>query len=109
METKELEYKGAGKFAWFAARDARMRSYENSCLFTEAEKTRAERVRMGLMLAYNAKEFHIEYRKKFISVKLDKPIVRDRKALQLLEKDYEVFGTVKRVTEQGVTYRIPKN
>ena len=108
METKELEYKNAGQFAWFAARDARMRSFANSTLYTEAEKNRAERMRMGLTLVYGGKEFHIEYRKKFISVKIDKPVVRDRKTLALLESDYNLIGVVKRVTNQGVTYRIPK-
>ena len=108
METKELEYQNAGKFAWFAARDARMRSFANSSLYTEAEKNRAERMRMGLTLVYAGKEFHIEYRKKFISVKIDKATIRDRKCLALLESDYEVLGVVKRVTNQGVTYRIPK-
>jgi len=108
METKELEYQSAGKFAWFAARDARMRSYENASLYTEAEKNRAERMRMGLTLVYRAKEFHIEYRKKFISVKIDKAMVYDRKSLALLESDYNAIGVVKRVTGQGVTYRIPR-
>jgi hypothetical protein len=108
MESKELEYQNAGKFAWFAARDARMRSYENASLYTESEKNRAERMRMGLTLVYAGKEFHIEYRKKFISLKIDKPAVRDRKNLALLESDYTVLGVVKRVTNQGITYRIPK-
>ena len=108
METKELEYKTAGQFAWFAARDARMRSFANASLYTEAEKNRAERMRMGLTLVYSAKEFHIEYRKKFISLKIDKPVVRDRKTLALLESDYNLLGVVKRVTNQGITYRIPK-
>jgi hypothetical protein len=34
--------------------------------------------------------------------------VRDRKMLALLEKDYELLSITKVVTEQGVTYRIPK-
>ena len=108
METKELEYRNAGKFAWFAARDARMRSYENASLYTEEEKVRAERIRVGLTLAYRAKQFHVEYRKKFISVKLDGAVVLDRKNLKTLEADYSNLGVVKRVTNQGVTYRIPK-
>jgi hypothetical protein len=34
--------------------------------------------------------------------------VRDRKMLALLEQDYVLEGITKVVTEQGVTYRIPK-
>jgi len=108
MDTKELEYQSAGKFSWYAARDACMRSFANATLYTEAEKNRAERMRMGLTLVYAGKEFHIEYRKKFISLKIDRPVVRDRKTLALLESDYDLLGVVKRVTNQGITYRIPK-
>jgi hypothetical protein len=108
METRELETRNAGQFAWFAARDARMRSYANSSLYTEAEKNRAERMRMGLMMVYDGREFHVEYRKSFISVKIERASVRDRKSLALLEADYEKLDVVKRITGQGVTYRIPK-
>jgi hypothetical protein len=40
---------------------------------------------------------------------VDKPTVRDRKNLALLEKDYEKLGDItKAVTKQGITYRIAK-
>jgi len=106
MFVKELENKAAGQYAWFAARDARMRSAVNSSLYSDRDKIKAERAKLALEMVYAAKEVHIEYRKKFISVKVDGALVRDRKTLALLESDYEKEGYEKRVTNQGVTYRI---
>ena len=106
MFEKETEHKSAGKFAWFAERDARLRSAVNSSLFSDAQKLRAERVKLGLEMVYNADKIYVEFRKKFISVKVNKPKVRDRKLLDLLEKDYKQEGYTKVVTSQGFTYRV---
>jgi len=104
----ETKHKSAGQFAWYAERDARMRSAVNSSLFTEAQKIRAERVKLGLELVYNGEKFYIEFRKGFISVKVNKPVVRDRKGLALLEMCYKNEGFEKCKTAQGFTYRLFK-
>jgi hypothetical protein len=106
MIEKEREYKSAGKFAWFAERDARLRSAVNSSLFTDEQKLRAERVKLGLEMVYSADKVYIEFRKKFISIKVNKPNVRDRKGLALLEVCYANEGFEKCKTAQGITYRI---
>jgi hypothetical protein len=106
MFVKETEHKSAGKWAWFAERDARMRSAVNSSLFSDSQKLRAERVKLALELVYNADKFYIEFRKKFIIVKVEKPRVKDRKTLALLEQDYESEGIDKVLTKQGFIYRI---
>jgi len=108
MFESEKEYKSAGQWAWFAEKDARMRSAVNSTTFSEAQKIRAERVKLALEMVYTAEKVFIEFRKKFISVKVHKAQVRDRKTLAVLEMDYakECFEKVK--TAQGVTYRIIK-
>ena len=106
MHEKELDRKAAGKFAWFAAKDARQRSLTNSSLYSNEQKVAAERMKLGLEFCYSAKEIHIEFRKKFISVKVDGPTVKDRKILALLESDYAKVGHEKCKTSQGVTYRI---
>ena len=106
MFEKETEHKSAGQWAWFAERDARLRSAVNSSLFSDAQKLRAERVKLGLEMVYNADKIYVEFRKKFISVKVNKPKVRDRKMLDLLEKDYKQEGYTKVVTSQGFTYRV---
>ena len=108
MKERELETKGAGYYAYAAARDARMRAVAMWSNYTQAEQVRAERIKLGLEMVYNAKGVYLNPRLKFIAIKVDQPQVRDRKNLALLEKDYEVLGITKVVTEQGITYRIPK-
>jgi hypothetical protein len=108
MREQEKEYKSAGQWAWFAERDARMRSAVNSTTFSDAQKLKAERVKLALELVYSAEKVFIEYRKKFISVKVHKAQVRDRKGLVLLEMCYQNEGLEKVKTAQGVTYRIIK-
>lgn len=108
MFEKETEHKNAGKWAWVAERDARMRSAVNSTTFSDAQKLKAERVKLALEMVYSAEKVFIEYRKKFISVKVHKAQVRDRKGLILLEMCYKNEGLEKVKTAQGVTYRILK-
>jgi hypothetical protein len=108
MQTQELETKSAGYYAYAAARDARMRAVAMWSTYTSAEQVRAERIKLGLELVYSAKGIYINPRGKFIAIKVDQPQVRDRKNLALLEKDYTLLGITKVVTEQGITYRIPK-
>ncbi len=93
---------------WAAAYDARMRNIEVGSTYTYAEKTRADRMKYALELCFNAKEFHINYRQKFIAVKIDSPELKDRKSLRLLEGDWEKEGIVKRASAQGIIYRIPR-
>jgi len=109
MQATELDTKTA-PFAWLAARDAAIKSYAASTLYTEAQKIRAERMKLGLELVYYCKQVYITYRKKFITIKLEQACVKDRKTLTLLEQDYTVEGSITKViTEQGVTYRIARN
>ena len=108
MKAQELETKSAGYYAYAAARDASMRATAMWSHYTDQERVRAERMKLGLEMVYNAKGIYINPRGKFIAIKVDQPQVRDRKTLALLEKDYELLGITKVLTEQGVTYRIPK-
>jgi len=108
MNATELDTKAA-PFAWVAARDAAMKSYAASTLYTEAQKVRAERMKLGLEMVYSARSAFITYRKKFVTIKLDQARVRDRKTLALLEQDYTAQGDItKVVTTQGITYRIAR-
>jgi hypothetical protein len=108
MKQKELDTEGAGYYAYAAARDARMRATAMWTHYTDAERVRAERMKLGLELCYSAKGFYINPRNKFIAIKIDNPTVRDRKNLALLEQDYEAEGITKVLTKQGITYRIAK-
>jgi hypothetical protein len=109
MQERELETRSAGFYAYAAARDARMRAAAMWSHYTEAERVRAERMKLALELCYSAKNFYINPRAKFITIKVENPRVKDRRNLALLEEDYAVEGIAKVVTAQGITYRIPKN
>lgn len=106
MQQLETEHKSAGQWAWFAQRDARIRSAVNSTLYTDKKKVRAERIKLALELCVRAEDIFIEYRKKFISVKVHKPNYVGKKDLALLENDWTSEGIVKVVTKQGFTYRV---
>ena len=108
MQAKELDTKSAGYYAYAAVRDALMRNFAMSSKYNEAQKVQAERMKLGLEMVYSAKGFYINYRAKFIAIKIENPQVRDRKNLKLLEKDYEKAGILKEVTPQGIIYRIKK-
>ena len=108
MNAVELDTKEA-PFKWIAARDAAIKSYAASTIYTEVQKVQAERIKLGLEMVYSAKHIFITYRKKFITIKLDQARVKDSKTLKLLEQDYEKLGGITKVlTDQGVTYRIAK-
>lgn len=93
---------------WWAARDARMRAAAQWTHYTQAERTQAERMALGLEMVYSAKGIHINPRQRFITIKIDRPVVKDRKTLALLEQDYAALGVIKVVSAQGIIYRIPK-
>jgi len=108
MKAFELDTKEA-PFKWVAARDAAIKSYAASTLYTEAQKIRAERIKLGLEMVYSAKNIFITYRQKFVTIKLDQARVKDSKTLKLLEQDYEKLGGITKVlTDQGITYRIAR-
>jgi len=108
MKTNELDTKSAGYYAFAAARDARMRNIIESSHYSEKQKISADRMALALELVYQAKGIYINYRKKFIAVKVDRAYVKDRNNLNLLEADYEALGYKKSASPQGITYHIPK-
>ena len=108
MKARELDTKDAGFYAYAAARDASMRNIAQKSHYSEAQCLRAERMRMALETVYSAKKVYINYRSKFIAVKLEFAIARDRKSIAVLEADYAREGISKQISPQGVIYRIPK-
>lgn len=104
MITQETETKDSGRYAFYAARDARMRSAVNATRYSDELKVRAERMKLALDLVYAHKSIHINFRKTKISVKVDRAVVVDRKNLRLLEQDWEAQGVTKTQSPQGVTY-----
>jgi hypothetical protein len=107
MQNKDLDTQVA-TLKWFAARDARIKSYAQSTSYTEQAKLRAERMRGALELCYFCNEVHVNYRQRFIAIKIDGAEVRRKRDLALLEADWDKEGIIKRTSAQGVIYRIPR-
>jgi hypothetical protein len=108
MQTHTSETKDAGFYKFAAMRDARMRNEAMKSTYTDKERVRAERMRMGLECVYRSKEVHINYRKKFIAIKLSNAIMLNRASVADLERDYALEGISKEITPQAIIYRIPR-
>ena len=88
--------------------DARMRNYAGKIHYSYKDQTRAERMKLVLELVYTAKDIYINYRAKFIAVKVEGARVADKTSLSELEAEWADQGITKAVSAQGVVYRIPK-
>lgn len=88
--------------------DARMRNLAGKSHYSYKDQTRAERMKLVLELVYCAKHIYINYRAKFIAVKVDGACVADKTSLSELEAEWAEEGITKAVSAQGVVYRIPK-
>ena len=108
MQQQELETKSAGFYAYAAARDAAQRSYAASTHYTARQKVAAERMKLALEMLYSARAYHVNFRDKFVAIKLDRPTVRDRKNLAEMETEWAAAGVTKVATAQAVIYRMPK-
>lgn len=106
IETKETDHVDAGRYKFFAARDAAFKSAINKTRFDDQQKLRAERVKLALELVYSYQALTLDYTKKHIRVKVSKPNIKDRKNLRQLENDWADQGIIKVFTNQGIIYRV---
>jgi hypothetical protein len=106
MKTTETEHVDAGRFAWFAARDAKMRSAINASRFTDKQKLRGEQIKLALSLLYSYKELTLDYTKRHIRVKVSNANIKDRKTLRERENEWAIEGIEKVLTNQGIIYRV---
>ena len=106
MIVNETEHKSAGRFAFFAARDASLKSAVNASRFSDSQKLRAERMKLALEMVYAAEQVSITNCKKWIRVKVHKGTISNRKQLRLLESDWDSEGITKVYTDQGVIYHV---
>jgi hypothetical protein len=105
---KALAYKTAEENARGAALNAHYRNREMACTYTREQQCLAQRALDLLDTAYGYAKSYINYRKKFIAVKIESAVKRDKKlaeqALSILqERGYEVVST-----PQGIVVRIPR-
>lgn len=109
MQEEKINTQSAGFYAWAASRDAAIKSYVASTNYSDEQKLRAERIKVGLELVYNNRAVRINYRAKWITLKVEGASVRDRRWLALLEADYVAQGITKRVNLEGdILYKILK-
>jgi hypothetical protein len=106
MIVNETEHKSAGKFAWFAARDASLKSAVNASRFSSLQKLKAERMKLVLEMVYATEQVSITNCKKWIRVKVHNATIKNRKQLSLLEQDWFIDGITKVHTDQGVIYHV---
>jgi hypothetical protein len=88
----------------FAAYDRRMRNIANASHYTEAERVRAERMRMALTLVYAGVVYTPSYGTTGVSIKVV-GFVADAKNLKALEADWAEQGVIKKESAQGIIYR----
>lgn len=106
MQATELDSKKA-PLAWYAAQDAKVRSYAASTHYSNEQRLEVDRVKLMMEMMYAGRVF-VNFRKKFAVIKIEDARVREPKMLKELEAEYEERGYTKAVTAQGVIYRIPK-
>lgn len=92
-------------YPWAAAINARMRNIANETHYTHAQRTQCIRMYDALEGVYSCKGIHLNYRKRFVAIKVDGVYTFDRKALRLLEASWG-NDVEKIVTAQGFIYRI---
>jgi hypothetical protein len=105
MKTSVLDTQESTNKRW-AAQDARMRNIVNASHYSEQTKIRTERMKFALELCYKAKNIYVAFGKKGVSIKVDNAWVKDNVNLALLEQDWEAQGVTKKVSAQGVIYRL---
>jgi len=102
---KELDTKRAGGFALAAVLDAQRRNSNNKSLYTQEQIRRALSVRDLLDSAFSYHSLYINYRKKFIAVKVEGARARDRMSKQVIELfEQQGYGVVS--TQQGIIVRL---
>ena len=104
---KELDTKQAGRFALAAVLDARRRNTNNKSLYSQDQIRKALSVRDSLDYAFSYTSLYINYRQKFISIKVEGARARDamaKKVIALFET--QGYGVVS--TQQGIIVRVDK-
>ena len=92
---------------WWAAQDARMRNIANKSRWDTKTHRKVDAMMAVLDTLYSGK-IHEAYRVRSVAIKIDKPQVRDRKWLAVMEADWAAEGIYKTQTPQGILYQVRK-
>ena len=105
MQARELNTQEAPT-KWFAAQDAQRRNTNNKSHYPQSVQAQITRMLTVMDMVYAAKGIYEAYGKKGVSIKVDGAVVKDRKNLRELEAEWTVKGFVKKISPQGVIYRL---
>lgn len=108
LTAHKLDTDEAGKFGWFASQDAMRRNSNNKSHYSADQVRRVISALDLLDNAYRYDESFINYRQKFIAIKLDNAQVKNRAVLNEVENLLESYGVEKAVTPQSTIYRFMK-
>ena len=109
ITTTKLDTEEAGKHAWFAHQDAMRINSNNKSHYTAKQIRRVGSALDCLDYAYSYDESFINYRQKFITIKLDNARVKDRAMLREIEAGFEADGVEKILTPLATIYRFAKD
>ena len=90
-----------------AATDAAARNSKNKSLYSSSQRATAQTYRDLLDSAYGYDEIFINYRQRFIAIKLTNPAVSNNSLAAKVDALLAERGVTRAVTEQGTVYRIP--
>ena len=90
---------------WWAARDASMRNTVNKTNWGPSVQLKVEQIKMVLDYLYGGRIYEA-YGKKQVSIKIDKPHVKDSAELARMEAYWGSEGITKTETAQGILYKI---
>ena len=109
IETIETNHKKAGRYAFFAKRDAAFKSAMNASLWSDKQKLKADQIMTVLEILYSYQDVKLTNCKRHIRVKVFNPHPRD-KASKIKLREHEAIwaeeGIVRVKTPQGLIYRV---
>lgn len=105
LKITELDSKSAGQYARAAAIRADQYSRECRMRYTPAQHAVAETFRDVVELAYAGRAY-ITYRKTYVTVKVERPVLRDRRVRTEVDAVAAERGYVKTISAQGIAYRV---
>ena len=110
MKAVSIDTEDAKGYKYAAAIDARIRSTVAQQQYSQVQIAKCYRMKYALELVYKYKDTHINFRNRFTAaIKLEDPIVVDRKSLRNLEKDWSADPNLtveKKKSKQGIIYQV---
>ena len=109
LQDKEIKTQNAGIYAFAAFKDANRYSDECRVVFSPKQRAQADSFRDIVAMAYTNVRKEPTYRKKWVTVKVERgAVIRDRKLVREVQAICDERGYQKVVTPQGTLFRIPK-